>query len=67
MVAVSKVRGAPRGFPRVEFIGKSGNGGLIEFHEDETGVVHVTLYRLDLPDVRVFVSDGTRVSEFSKE
>ena len=31
----------------VEFSGKSGNGGLIEFHEDESGVVHVTLYRLD--------------------
>ena len=46
MVRVTKRRGTT-GFELVEFSGKSGNGGLIEFHEDESGVVHVTLYRLD--------------------
>jgi hypothetical protein len=67
MVEVGKKRGSAKGFPVVEFIGKSLNGGLIEFHEDDEGVVHVTLYRLDLPGVRIYVNDGAKVSEFSKE
>ena len=47
MVRVTKRNGSS-GFDLVEFSGgNSGNGGLIEFHQDESGTVHVTLYRLD--------------------
>lgn len=59
MVRITKRSGVSRGSQLVEFSGKSGNGGLIDFHEDEQGRVHVTLYRLD-PDVKVQVSRPDR-------
>lgn len=47
-VRVTNRKDARAPFSLVEFSGRrSGNGGLIEFYEDEQGEVHVTLYRLD--------------------
>lgn len=34
----------------IEFRGKSGNGGLIQFVEDSDGVVYVMVYDIDDPE-----------------
>ena len=55
MVKLIKRTSRKKGLEILEFRGKSGNGGFIEFAEDSDGVVYVILYNIDGPDGPDFV------------
>ena len=59
MVKLQRRPGKKRGIELLEFRGRSGNGGMIEFTEDSDGVVYVILYDIDGPDGPDFVQIQT--------